>query len=323
MPNGNKNNGKKEIELLPEELRRPEERKKREERPEVKLFIPPAEAKPEKPSFIGRFFGPKQTMKSAEKPKSNGSEDLSVFGMQKEVKKPLPPPPPKPVPPPLLPPRIVQPPKKEPVLPQKPVKQPAVGKGFSESRSKMGITLIPEETISPEEAARPKQKVILIAVIVLLVIILGGVFGILKWYQGKIMADIEKIDKDIASIEKQIKDLESEKKQAEILQKQFKVAEKLLAKHVYWSGVCSFLEKNTIPDVYFKNFIGGSDGQIAMSAVAKSYRAVAEQIVAFSAAEKIEKVSVTGATASVSPTGETAEVNFEAKLKLNQEIFLK
>jgi hypothetical protein len=324
MPNGEKNNGKKEIELLPEELRRPEERRRRrEEKPEVKLFVPSIEPKPVKPSFIGKFFGEKKTLKPTEKPKENVPEYLSVFGIQKEARRPPPPPPPKPIPPPPPPKPIPPPPPPRPVPPPKTSKQPAVGKGFSEPRSKIGITLIPEEKISPEEAARPKQKAVLMAIIVLLVLILGGAFGVLKWYQNKIRADIEKIDRDIALIEKQIKDLDSEKKQAEILQKQFKVAAKLLGEHVYWSGICAFLEKNTVSDVYFKNFVGGSDGQIVMSAVAKSYRAVAEQILAFRAVEEIEKVFITSATASVSPTGETAEVNFEAKIKLKQEIFLK
>jgi len=61
MSNGNKNNGKKEIELLPTELRRPEERKKKEERPEVKLFVPPVGEKIPKPSLLGKFFGSRET----------------------------------------------------------------------------------------------------------------------------------------------------------------------------------------------------------------------------------------------------------------------
>jgi len=331
MPNGNKNNGKKEIELLPAEFRRPEERKKREERPEIKMFVPPVGEKTQKSSILGKFFGPKETPRQEEKPKVKES-DLSVFGMQKEMKRPVPPPsklrpvqpeepqralPPKPQP--------VAPIRREPLPPPKaaqPQMQP-VRKGIPPAKNRFGITLIPEESVSPEEAKRPRQKAILIAIVVILVLVLGGSFGLLKWYQGKFVSELEKIEKDIGSIEKQIANLDEAKNRAEILQKQFVVADKLLTKHVYWTEVFSFMEKNTVPDVYFKNFVGGIDGSISLSGIAKSYKAVAEQIVSLREAENAEKISITSASASVAPTGETTEVNFDAKLKLKPEIFLK
>jgi hypothetical protein len=331
MPNGNKNNGKKEIELLPTELRRPEERKKREERPEVKLFVPPVQEKTPKPSFLGKFFGAKEAVRQEEKSKVKEA-DLSVFGMQKETKQPSPPPP---KPQPVVPqePRPALSPKPQPVflpkkesLPPPKVVQPQtqpVRKGIPPVKNRFGITLIPEEAVSPEEARRPRQKAILVAIIVILVLVLGGSFGLLKWYQGKFVLELENIEKDIASIEKQITSLDEAKNRAEILQKQFVVADKLLAKHVYWTEVFSFMEKNTVPDVYFKNFVGGVDGSVSLSGIGKSYRAVAEQIVSLREAENAEKISITSASASVAPTGETTEVNFDAKLKLKPEIFLK
>ncbi len=312
--------------MLPAEFRRPEEKKRREERPEVKLFIPPAEAKSQRETFTGRFFGTRETPKPVENKNVREETDMSVFKMQKEPRKPLQPPPPPP------PPRSVPPPvalrqapqiKKEPLPPPKLPPQSA-GKGIVSSKNRMGgITLIPEEKTSPKEAARPKQKVILAVMVIILVAILGGVFGILAWYSGAAKNELAKIEKDVAAVEQQIKNLDEAKNRAQTLQKQFQIAEKLLNSHVYWTGVYSFLEKNTIPEVYFKNFVGGSDGQISMSGVAKSYKAVAGQIVSLREAEKVEKVSITSASASVSPTGETAEVNFDVKLKLNPEIFLK
>jgi Tfp pilus assembly protein PilN len=316
MPNGNKNNNKKEIELLPAELRRPEEKKGSEERPEVKFFIPPAEKKSERPSFVGKVAGPVPAREETP------GADLSVFKMQKEVKRP-------PVPPP--PPPRVAPPREPKIMPSRPVLAPKAAQKIVKQVSqkqpagqKIGITLMPVETaVSRKEAKRAGRIALIILLAVLLALLAGGAYFLVEWYVGQVDLELQKINTNLENVTRQIKDLDTEKIQAQILQKQLKAANNLLGDHIYWTNLFAFLEKDVVSDVYFLNLTGVSDGQISMSGVAKSYRAVSRQITSFRSDERVDTVSILSASASVDPEGNVAEINFETKLKLNPEIFLK
>jgi hypothetical protein len=183
--------------------------------------------------------------------------------------------------------------------------------------------LIPEARVGGEEARKPKRGVVLVVISVAMAIILGGLYFGLKLSDDKVSVELKKVESDLAVAKQKIKDVEEQKNQAQTLQKQIKAADKLLEGHVYWTNFFAFLEKNTVTDVYFLNIVGGSDGQMNLSGIAKSYRALAKQIVAFREAEGTDSLSVASASASVDPTGKVAEVNFDAKLELKLEVFLK
>lgn len=339
MANGGRknNNGEKEIELLPEELRRPEERKKKkEEKPEVKLFVPPkfvapGEEKPKGPTIFEKIFGTKEEREKrkqekearrVEKIKKQKEEKaaLEILKMKAVTKSPEVAPKPK------APPAVVRLPS-SPEIKAAPKILPGVKPLGPEAtilpKRKFGITLMPAELVERPEIKRTKQMTILVIIILILGAILAVSFGILKWQDAKVVTELKRVEANLAAINQQIKNLEERKNQAQILQRQLKAASKLLDQHIYWTNVFDFLEKNVIADVYFSNFIGANDGFITMSAVAKSYKALAKQIVVFQTSEQIDKVSITSASASVDPMGKILEVNFDAKLKLKPDVLLK
>jgi cell division protein FtsL len=339
MPNGNKNNGNDDIELLPVEFRKPEEKKKKEEKPEVKLFIPEIKKKPQKSTFMGKFFSSKKKSPQAPEsvvpsPKPDIETDISIFKIKKEPPKNIPSQPAAPS----ISARPLAEQKSAPPPPQTPqkteLKRSPNGAGKISSakplkkktsiRQKLGITLIPEETtVSKEKTKRSKQVVLLITFAIILMFIGGGIYWALKWYEEQADLDLQKIEADLSTINSKNKELDSEKTQAQSFQKKLKTVDKLLENHIYWTNFFSFLEKNTVADVYFVNLIGGSDGQIVMSGVAKSYRALARQIVSFRDNNQVSLLSVLSASASVDTEGNVAEINFDAKLKFTPEFFLK
>ncbi len=355
MPNGTKNIGSDDIELLPPEFQKPEERKKKEERPEVKLFVPEMEEKSQKPTFMGKFFSSKPTPKPAPasqgvapSPKPAAEPDLSVFKIQREIPKSVPPSPPPPVSPVFS--RPTPPPALKPVLPPAPPRPPMENKPLpvpkppqkvepprqknNAPRGKFSkppgekippdITLIPEEESADKEKRKTSKKAILLAsVAIILALCGGGLYFILGWYQGQADLDLQKIEADLGAAREKNQALDSERGEAQNFQKKLKIADKILGNHIYWTNLFSFLEKNTVADVYFVNLIGGDDGQIVMSGVAKSYAAMARQITAFRAGDQVSKVSVLSASASVDTEGNVTEINFDAKLQFNPKIFLK
>lgn len=76
-------------------------------------------------------------------------------------------------------------------------------------------------------------------------------------------------------------------------------AQALLGEHPFVSNIFRFLQKNTHPEVQWKSFsFAGTDRKIEMNAVARSFRAVAEQVSALEGNPDVAKVDFGGLSRS-------------------------
>jgi hypothetical protein len=336
----NKNNNKKSVELLPEELRQKEEKKKEEKKPEITFYVPSEEEKPKivKISFFEKIFGTKEErqkkklarQKEKEEKRKKEAEEkakLKALKVQKEaaeraekeakekekieakkMQKPE-----------VAPPKIMEEKKKD--RPWEPkIKKEILPKPL---RPSLGVTLMPEK-VAPKELPAKKEWVIVL-VFALLACLLGfALYLIMFFYQSNVKDQTKIVLQNIESLKKETAPFEKDKTDAQKIQGQLEAIKNLLAAHLYWTKIFDLLEKNTVPDVYYTNFVAGSDGKIALSAVGKSFSSVAEQLTVFREAKDfVKEVSITGASAQIDPTGEIQEVNFEISLKLIPEVFLK
>jgi len=318
MPN---KNNKKDIELLPEELRKKEEKKeKKEEKPEVKFYIPPEEKKPaeKKISFFEKIFGTKeerekkklerQKIREEELKKKEKEEKILIppIKEEKEEKKIK-----------IIPSRTAPGEKKEKVL------KPLEEKPVEFKKPSIEVTLMPKTEIKPEEMPLKKRLMIGLGIVTIFGCILGGLYLGLFFYEKNFERKIKIIENEEKKLKEEIAVYEKDKKEAQELQERFQAMEKILSEHIYWTNFFEQLEKNTVSDVYYTDFMGSSNGAVSLSAVGKNYTSVAKQLVAFREADFVESVSITGATAQVGTAGEVTEVNFEIQLKVKPQVFLK
>lgn len=330
MPN---KNNEKEIELLPEELRRKEVKKKEEKKPpEITFYVPPEEKRPEgvKVSFFEKIFGTKEEREKKrlarqkereerEKRKAEEKAKLEALRAQKETAL-----------------KAEREAKKEAekveavekmkipeVRPEKKRIKMRELKKEAPLKPSLGITLIPEAA-APAYLSTKKQLVIVFVFVSLAFVISAMLYWAAHFYQLKIKSQNDFVLKNIESLKKEIALYEEDKKESEKVQEQLQAIKNLLTSHLYWTKFFGLLEKNTIPDVYYSNFVASSDGAVALSAIGKSFSSVAEQIVSFEEAKDfVKEVNITGASAQIDPTGAIMEVNFEVDLKLIPEVFLK
>ena len=82
----------------------------------------------------------------------------------------------------------------------------------------------------------------------------------------------------------------------------------------------AFLEKYTHQDIAFSQFATQGLDAVTMTADAKSYGAIAEQVQAFSSASEVRKVKVSGLTAEVSPTGLVSSVRLTLTITLAPDL---
>ncbi len=329
--NSKKNNGEKGIELLPEELRRKEEKKKEEKKPpEITFYIPAEEKKPSeekksekiKISLFEKIFGTKEerekkrlarqkAKEEREKRKAEERARLEALQSQKEAI-----------------PKAEKVPVKEmkvkEVKPEKKKMKIYEPKKEVFLKPSLGITLIPEEEEAPVYFP-PNKQLAIVFVFGLLALILSGVFYLaMNFYQSSIKNQIKDVSMNLESLNKEIANYEEEKVEAEKIQGKLEAIKYLLATHFYWTKFFDLLEKNTIPNVYYTNFVASSDGAVSLSAVGKNFSSVAEQLVSFEEAKNLVKeVNITSASAQVDPTGEITAANFEIELKLVPDALLK
>lgn len=95
----------------------------------------------------------------------------------------------------------------------------------------------------------------------------------------------------------------------------------LLDNHVYWTSFLTFLENNTLRDVYYESFSGDLKGEYVLPAAARSLEAVSLQLEVL----KGNKKQVRNVNYDLKPTGDnpSAKVLFNLGLNVDTAIFLK
>jgi len=180
----------------------------------------------------------------------------------------------------------------------------------------LGVNLVPEGA----KIVSGRQPWVLGLVLVLLIAagwLVAAGLSISK--VNDVQAKVLNANAEAAKLQILIKDLEDAKPIAELLQKQFKAVDQLLDSHIYWDTVFAKVEEQTIPDVYYLTMTANKNGQVVLSAIAKSYDAAARQIRAFELApDFIKSVEVNEARVETQPDADLPVpiVSFDMNLLL-------
>jgi hypothetical protein len=105
----------------------------------------------------------------------------------------------------------------------------------------------------------------------------------------------------------------------------------MLSKHIYWNNFFSFLEKNTLPNVFYQDFSGDTKGDYILRAKTDSFDSMAKQIKVFRLSPDVIEVSSEGGemvknepAANSSSTEEiipSSQLNFSIRLKIKPDLF--
>lgn len=91
----------------------------------------------------------------------------------------------------------------------------------------------------------------------------------------------------------------------------------LLDSHIYWNRYFTWLESVTLPDVYYTGFMGDAAGTFTLAASARDYVTLAQQLVVLRADPRVQRVGV--AEASRDSQG---WVNFSMSLTVSPDVFV-
>ncbi len=110
----------------------------------------------------------------------------------------------------------------------------------------------------------------------------------------------------------------------------------LLNGHVYWGNFFSFLEKNTLPNVFYQDFSGDTGGEYILKARTDNFDSMAKQLKVLRRAADVLEVDSEGGdmvkneptvdesgTSSEATATPSTQLNFSIRLKIKPELFFR
>lgn len=155
--------------------------------------------------------------------------------------------------------------------------------------------------------------------IVLILLILSLLFyGGLLFYQKKLQTNLNSINQEITNLEsKRDKTTEEAILSAD---KKLNLAEDLFKSHLYWSDLFGNIEKAVVPDVYFsesKLDFANEKVDIGLTGNAKTYTALAQQMVSFKEDPSVESIAVSKISLS-----ESGGIEFDLAIVFSKSILI-
>lgn len=185
------------------------------------------------------------------------------------------------------------------------------------------VSLMPEDE-SQQGSGLRRWLIILFAVLFLQTIATGGGYLYLSNLEANRAEERVNLEQQINKVGTEIKQAQAEAAQAAQFAARAQIADSLLDDHLFWTNFFKYLGSKTKKNVTYLNFAGDIETQtISIDAIAKTYRDVAEQIVALREDEAIEEVITTSATARLNEKGALDGVGFSLLINMQPEVWLQ
>lgn len=202
-----------------------------------------------------------------------------------------------------------------PTPPPAPPRQSATG-----DDSVLEVNLVPSDLQSGTSGKNYLVRLAIVAVAALCAV--AVVYLALSLYQARVTSQAQSNQAQIQQVEQRLSQLSAKQREAVAFHKSTLGAMNLLSRHLYWTKFFRLLEQYTLETVSFHGITADRSGRVTLSASAKSFRAVAEQLIVFEGADDfVQTVSITSASAQEGQAGQTVE--FSASLTLVDDVFYR
>lgn len=190
--------------------------------------------------------------------------------------------------------------------------------------SGLRVSLMPSELEGKAPPDIGRGLLILAFVLVIETVIIGAAYFFTARAVDARVARQAALQVQIDELDKAVVAQEAAAKEAASYNGQVNAAKEALDNHLYWTKFFALLESKTRPTVKYLNFSGDADtGTVTLDAVGRTYRDVAEQIVALREDKAIADVRTTSAAAQITDTGEITGVAFTMVIRFKIEAWTR
>lgn len=183
------------------------------------------------------------------------------------------------------------------------------GSGF------LGVNLVPEEMLS---GSGKQNRLAILGLIALMTAVVVGLFYVgLSIFQSRIVSETEEKLQEIAEFDRQIQALTADKRAAIDFYANTQQVVGLLDSHIYWTNLLKAVETHTVQSVVIRSLSADQAGHLTLSMTGRDYRSVAQQLLAFEAADDlVQTVSITAASTASKGDETGGSVDFSATITL-------
>ena len=166
-----------------------------------------------------------------------------------------------------------------------------------------------------------KNVIYLMIGILISSIMLSGVYFSISYIEESKSSVVREYTEEIREI--RLKVLGAEKEIAKInnFGSKIELAKEVLDSHIYWSNFFTFLEENTLSNVYYSGFAGNTGGVYNLSARTNSFDTLYAQILHLKNNPDIFEIKTENGNRVVDTETEDSYVEFNLNLKINPRIF--
>ncbi len=194
---------------------------------------------------------------------------------------------------------------------------------MADERPTLRVSLIPEggEVFAPVNTRGRVAALVVFCVFSLALVAASALY--LKKLQDKNAALIKTLAFEMESVKAETSRLKEDYGQVSHLAKALSAAGALLGEHPSGGKILTLLEERTISGIYYSNLIASLDGKtLTLEARAKNFDDAARQIAAFREdGKRVERATMSAASADVSEDGFIKEIKFSLTLQLKAEAF--
>ena len=202
-------------------------------------------------------------------------------------------------------------------------------KPLKDSNIELDVNLISEDFI---DELRPSKKIKNIMIVWLIaIVVVMGLYGVLYSLSVNAINQIDKINLLIAENEREIQGYDFLKEQVAEFNTLTEKVLSLASTHVYWSKFLEELAGHTIANVALQSITGNISGNMVVSALARDFEDVSDQLRAFSASPEVfisaEVVSASAKEIIIFQATEDKDeisqefVEFDIQLTVNSQVF--
>jgi len=169
---------------------------------------------------------------------------------------------------------------------------------------------------------RHKILILILSLILCCLVVSLAYVGLFIWQKEKIDANRVALS-NFKAIENEVKKSEDELKEITVFNNKLNMVSFILSNHVYWTNLLTFLENNTLKDVYFESFTGDLSGKYTVPAVARNLDAISFQLEVMKAYNLMKSVQYSAAQSDTTVKDAPATVKFNLEMSLDPKIFIK
>lgn len=172
-------------------------------------------------------------------------------------------------------------------------------------RKPVRISLLSAEELLAFQVDVPRRKWTLAVCAVLFLLVIGGGYLLLSARVADARTALGVLNQNLEGTRSEIQVKEQEWSRYRDLQRRLTVLDDLLNNHVVITRTFDFLERYTLPQVYYKSATMSPQGALSLDVTAESYAVAARQLVAFQKSAIVTRVEALSfsASAPVLPEG--------------------